>query len=290
LSGGTFHGVLNEVWFDNVQIFRERTNQVVYETGRAWDGSRTMGIPVAMEGEGIFCGSRFNLDSIVTIGDGDLFDLRTPKSLDLLGVTIDADDLSEFAAQVWKTDTEEKLDGKDVLTPSAETGRGLCDFLLEMLANIHAAPQILNYAQIRRSMGQEIYNNLVGVICGTDALKAEPPAAASRKAVVASAKEYVLNNPEEPITVADLCKALGISRRTLQYAFQSVLDINPVAYLRAVRLNSVRRMLKRADAGASVADIAARWGFWHLSRFAADYKLLFGELPSQTLRQRGMPA
>jgi len=43
----------------------------------------------------------------------------------------------------------------------------------------------------------------------------------------------------------------------------------------------VRRELQthRRD---SIGDVAARWGFWHLSRFAADYTRLFGELPSAT--------
>jgi AraC-like DNA-binding protein len=33
-----------------------------------------------------------------------------------------------------------------------------------------------------------------------------------------------------------------------------------------------------------VNEIAARWGFDHAGNFAADYRRLFGELPSQTLR------
>jgi AraC family transcriptional regulator, ethanolamine operon transcriptional activator len=54
-----------------------------------------------------------------------------------------------------------------------------------------------------------------------------------------------------------------------------------VTYLRVMRLNRVRRELQthRRD---SIGDVAARWGFWHLSRFAADYSRLFGELPSAT--------
>jgi hypothetical protein len=34
--------------------------------------------------------------------------------------------------------------------------------------------------------------------------------------------------------------------------------------------------------GFSLADIANKWGFWHLGQFAEDYRLLFGELPSET--------
>lgn len=55
-----------------------------------------------------------------------------------------------------------------------------------------------------------------------------------------------------------------------------------------MRLNRVRRELKterpRFD---SVQEAAARWGFWHLSHFSAEYKTMFGELPSDTLRRAG---
>ncbi|MDR2690020.1 MAG: helix-turn-helix domain-containing protein, partial [Azoarcus sp.] len=77
---------------------------------------------------------------------------------------------------------------------------------------------------------------------------------------------------------------------TLQYSFQEVLDLTPVKFLRAMRLNSVRRALRQARASQeTVGDIAARWGFWHLSHFAADYREMFGELPSDTLRSATSP-
>ncbi|MBQ0922131.1 AraC family transcriptional regulator, partial [Hydrogenophaga aromaticivorans] len=69
--------------------------------------------------------------------------------------------------------------------------------------------------------------------------------------------------------------------RALQYAFEEVMQISPVTYLRAMRLNQVRSEL-RQNRAAPVGDVAARWGFWHPSRFASDYKALFGELPSAT--------
>jgi len=60
-----------------------------------------------------------------------------------------------------------------------------------------------------------------------------------------------------------------------------------VRFLRALRLNGVRRELRagRPLAG-SVQDTAARWGFWHLGHFVTEYKQMFGELPSETLRRK----
>jgi AraC family ethanolamine operon transcriptional activator len=64
-----------------------------------------------------------------------------------------------------------------------------------------------------------------------------------------------------------------------------------VRFLRALRLNGVHRDLKAAKPpGNSIQDIAATWGFWHLGHFVTDYKRMFAELPTETLRRRGRPA
>ena len=60
----------------------------------------------------------------------------------------------------------------------------------------------------------------------------------------------------------------------------------PHQYLQALRLNGLRRALRDPAGPGSVQEAAARWGFWHLSACAAEYKRMFGELPSMTLRAR----
>jgi AraC family ethanolamine operon transcriptional activator len=62
-------------------------------------------------------------------------------------------------------------------------------------------------------------------------------------------------------------------------------------YWRAMRLNRVRRDLKRAGgAETSIYDVAVQHGFWHFSQFSLDYKRHFSELPSETLRRARLAA
>jgi AraC family ethanolamine operon transcriptional activator len=106
---------------------------------------------------------------------------------------------------------------------------------------------------------------------------------ARRKRMVDKACGLMMANPDEPPSILDVCSRVGASRRKLNYCFQDVLGTSPTQYLRALRLNGVRRGLREAEPGATVQDVAARWGFWHLGQFSLDYKKHFFELPSKTL-------
>ena len=85
-------------------------------------------------------------------------------------------------------------------------------------------------------------------------------------------------------SLADLCAIAGVGERTLEYAFGEQLGLPPSRYVRLRRLNHVRRELRAGDPETTrVTDVAMRWGFWQLGRFATEYRALFGELPSETL-------
>jgi AraC family ethanolamine operon transcriptional activator len=104
--------------------------------------------------------------------------------------------------------------------------------------------------------------------------------------LVRRAREYIAAHIHEPLTLKDLYAALGVSRRTLFYSFESVFGVTPMEYIKVQRLQGARRMLKQANpTTASVAAVAHQWGFWHSGLFAKAYKAMFGELPSETLRK-----
>lgn len=101
-----------------------------------------------------------------------------------------------------------------------------------------------------------------------------------------AARTFVDDRLDEDVlpTIVDICLALGVSERTLQYAFRDYVGMSPVAYLRVCRLNRVRAELASADtASTTVTQVAMRFGFLHLGRFAGDYRRLFGVAPSETL-------
>ncbi len=88
----------------------------------------------------------------------------------------------------------------------------------------------------------------------------------------------------EPITMADIVAASGVSSRSLFYGFQRWRATTPMAFLKAVRLDRARESLRRASVeGGVITDIALSVGYGHLSRFSSDYRLRFGERPSDTL-------
>jgi len=90
-------------------------------------------------------------------------------------------------------------------------------------------------------------------------------------------------NAADGPTISDVSGAVGVSERTLEYGFRDWFGISPKRYLQTLRLNGVRRELRLASAATKIADVANRWGLWHLGQFAADYCKQFGELPSETL-------
>jgi AraC-like DNA-binding protein len=103
---------------------------------------------------------------------------------------------------------------------------------------------------------------------------------------VKQAIEYMRANAGEPIRIRDIADACYVTPRTLENGFKDFKGTTPIAYLRQLRLEAVRRELKNSQSTARISEIARRWGFVDLGRFAERYRRAFGELPSETVRKR----
>lgn len=109
----------------------------------------------------------------------------------------------------------------------------------------------------------------------------------SHTRVMARFEDLLAANQYEPVYVAEICAATGVSGSTLRVCCQEALGMGPVRYLWLRRMHLVRQALLRANpATTSVTTIATDHGFWELGRFSVEYRTLFGESPSTSLRQK----
>ena len=285
ISGGRFEGCIEELRIGPAQLFRERTRQAVLQRGMPRPGTLTLAVPVRVSGESVFCGQRLGPAQALAMRAGDEFELVTHGEFDVVALDVDLDFLADYARRVDALDLDGRLPHSGTLS---DAGGGSCaalrELLLTTLRTAREAGALLQHEPMRRALVHATCDVMLARLREAPAEAPPPVTAATRQRVVREAREYMRRHAGEPIGVPELCAALQVSRRTLQYSFQDVLQLGPVAYLRALRLNGVRRDLSRGGP-EPVADCAARWGFWHLSRFAADYRALFGELPSCTLHR-----
>jgi AraC-like DNA-binding protein len=103
---------------------------------------------------------------------------------------------------------------------------------------------------------------------------------------VRRAIDYIEAHAAEPLRLTDLVAVAGVAGRTLHKHFRLSKGLSPMAYLRRVRLCRAHEDLVRGDPANTVTEIAERWGFDHLGRFAMEYRRCYGETPSETLKRR----
>jgi AraC-like DNA-binding protein len=100
---------------------------------------------------------------------------------------------------------------------------------------------------------------------------------------------YLTAAGNRPVHISELCEQFNVNRRALHRAFLDVLGMPPVTFARRKRLGDVHTVLLHGGHETVIRAVARAHGFADLSRFAAAYRRMFGELPSQTLR-RSLPS
>lgn len=89
---------------------------------------------------------------------------------------------------------------------------------------------------------------------------------------------------EAPRSTPRLAAMLGYSTRSLQLAFARHVGVPVTRYARLVRLHCAREALLRGGPG-NVSAVAMRYGIGHFGRFSIEYRALYGEAPSVTLKR-----
>jgi len=174
--------------------------------------------------------------------------------------------------------------------PEGPRWRALLDTIAAIRHRAETASASWDNLSMRAATERALLNAIVLAVAADQQCTRSPRprvSACERSAIVRRAQEHLRAHASAPVYVLDLCAATGVNERTLHDVFLKQCGMAPMRYLKLRRLHQVRRSLHDAEPGAaSVKAAALENGFWDLGRFAVDYRALFGESPSETLRTR----
>ena len=285
LSPGLVHSSLCQIDGTRFQLFRERINQRLVQHGHAPRDRVCFALPLSMPGAARLQGREADDCSIFILRGGDEFLFHMPQGLDMLSITFDRDTFDRALEESpWGGEYHQWLRQPVLRVPERRLAqcRDRMLFLLgRSIEDVNAAAPGAAEEELERDLLEELTCLLADPGFDRDQRLASSPGSF----IVEKCHQMTLSERQSPPSVIDLCGRLRISRRTVQNSFRAVTQTTPVNYIRCIRLNGVRRELLGSRPGElSIGDAASRWGFFHLSHFAADYQALFGELPSQTRR------
>jgi len=286
ISSGGFSGRIVELWLDHTQVFMETANQRLRQSCSPWSDALWFGIPAPLQAPARLDAHVLTSDDIALRMGGEEFELHTPMGFDLYGVVFDTSALMTYLECVEQVDPRRLLARRGVLRVDPRARQQLCT-AIERWLGTPTAPGIAAELPAHCDLQATLFGMVAALLqpqSETQGIDATVMPHSHRQQLVRRVCAFVLEHPDRPIPIAELCAEFHVSRRSLQYCFLDVVGLPPLAYLRALRLNAVRREL-RSGRALQVSDTAFAWGFEHLSQFSRDYARQFGQLPSQTLRK-----
>ena len=186
-----------------------------------------------------------------------------------------------------------KAAGCDLMPPSSEIVATPVPGAMAKLQRLHAAagllaeraPEVIHQPEAARGLEQALVESLTACFSTDDGI--EDRSSQRRHGMIMRRFNAVLRaDADRPLYVLEMAEAIGVSVSSLSACCQEHLGMGPKKYLLLRRMHLARQALYRADSNAvSVTDVATQYGFWQLGRFAGEYRYLFGESPSATLRK-----
>lgn len=285
LSSGKFEGFLEDIQMDAVRVFRERMKQSVVQDTHTPMGKISMMIPHHVEPSDASEQARQIMSAGVTLlpYESD-FSFVGPAELDYSIISIDHERLAELLSHETYTRLIGFKKSYGIKTAPAFLVN-LRQQLTELIESLKTVKQTASNAELILKATEDKLIQLALTIYeaddkGNSQLKR---LGNQHNYIVQCCHDYVASSEGSCASIVDICKALSIPHRTLNYSFHKATGTSPMQYLRAVKLNAARRELTKSY--LPVTDIAANYGFFHMGYFSQEYRRLFGETPSMTRKR-----
>jgi AraC-like DNA-binding protein len=195
-------------------------------------------------------------------------------------LSLPVDDLAAAGEAMAKVDMTPPPDAL-LVTPAPAAMAKLQRLHAAAARLVENAPEIIDQPEAARGLEQALTEAMVNCLASRD-VRENTLAQAQHAVVMRRFRRVVEQNPEHPLYIPEICRRIGVSSRTLQACCHEHLGMGPKHYLLLRRMHLARQALRQAASDTTVTEIATRYGFWQLGRFAVEYQSLFGESPSAT--------
>ena len=259
-------------------VMRVELNRAFHQAGAPPTGMVTFGLPDIENGDFKWCGRDACGDDLLNFNLDGGFDGVSKAGFSGFAISI-SETLLQEVSQVLELnfDCQDQIRTTEIWTNTDRT----TNQLRERLSAAYDAVPNLNSPDTREFFDFSAAVLLLEFLSGQD-ISSKRVVQPFRSQALRMTMQWMDETGELPLSVMELCRKTGFSAPTLYRAFSEEFGVGPKRYLHARRLAGVRRALRSSHTKESISDIAGRWGFWHMGKFAADYRRQFGELPSDT--------
>lgn len=279
---GLLNATLSQAVGDSWSFAKARFDRTAYQQGVALPGMRTFAILDPSAPGNDWCGHWFSADTIAVFAKAGEFQSVSKPGFDVYTISFTDEQLADACERLGIPDITEKLSaGESILQiDHRQTG----NIRQKVNSALHALCKTGLEGSVwvgSNHMRDEISEHIVLLLSSGSSLS-RTPKQQLRSRTLRHAFEIIEAGLEKGLSVREVAKTAGVSRRTLEYAFRDRYDLSPKAFINSQRLAMARRSLRSKPHDVPIVEIANRWGFWHMGQFASDYQRQYGELPSQT--------
>lgn len=283
ISFGNFHGTLNAIDLSDVQYVDARFSGTIFQKGLIPDGYVTIAFPAIDSTPFWWYFRKVQSDSLLIFPKSQVLNAISHDGFHVQIVSIRKSYLEKLLKKHEYSNLQDQFLGDEKIIPVGKRAVFPLNVLLqEMLMKVQVDINAVHSKNLIENLQIKIPEMLLSAISNS-LEEGSVPMKRSRDQSLSSAIDFILTQDLKSLSISDITTYTGIKPRTLEYAFKEYLQVGPKRFIKTLRLNDFKHDLQKS--GNSISETASRHGFTHLSQLSQDYRLLFGELPRETLKK-----
>ncbi len=253
----------------------------VQERGCIPPGACAISLPTLLSTYPLYCCGRIlQRDECLASMPGDEFETFSNGGINYFTIVVDIDLLNKEAVRLTGHPFSSLVRSQRVTIKKQDQLR-LVHTMSTMIQELTHYPHHLTTGK-QELLEKQIVEQILLSIRPPSGKKIKNP---NRLRAASKAEQLIRQHPRQHLNIQQLCSLIGCSTRTLHLGFKERYGTTPGHYARTLALNAVWRQFRSQPQSRTVTEVAMAWGFYHLGRFSSQYRQLFDELPSVTVKR-----